>query len=163
VIFAVKSAYCVARAVEHANLFPTLIDRVSGSRLLVNAVCSVGLCRSCSCCSLGWGETAGYWLLLGGGIVKSVPCTAVIFWSIMHTHLSSNHSWFIHQSSLENTKIYLVAKQGETWREMSVNFSGEISLFILRSDLQHSVKSYDIGRRPCFLSEGIRTTDIYHS
>jgi hypothetical protein len=43
------------------------------------------------------------WLLLRGGIVKSVPWTAVIFWSVVHPCLSSNHSWFIYQSSLANT------------------------------------------------------------
>jgi hypothetical protein len=41
-----------------------------------------------------------YWLLLRGGIVQSVPCTAAIFWSILRPHLTSNHSWFIHQRSL---------------------------------------------------------------
>jgi hypothetical protein len=48
---------------------------------------------------------AGYWLLLRGGIVQSVLWTTATFWStsIVCPRLSSNHSWFIHQSSLTNT------------------------------------------------------------
>jgi hypothetical protein len=42
----------------------------------------------------------GNWLRCGGGIVESVPCTAAIFSSIVHPHLSSNRSSFIHQSCL---------------------------------------------------------------
>jgi hypothetical protein len=42
----------------------------------------------------------GYWILLESIIVQSVPCTAAIFWSIFSSHLSPNHSWFIHQSCL---------------------------------------------------------------
>lgn len=45
-IFALKSAFSAAAALEHANLLPTLTDkRVSQNRLLVNAICSVGLYR----------------------------------------------------------------------------------------------------------------------
>jgi hypothetical protein len=40
-------------------------------------------------------------LMLCGGIVQSVPYTATIFWSIVRPTLTSNHSWFIHQSSLK--------------------------------------------------------------
>jgi len=50
----------------------------------------------------GYRDT-GYWLLLRGGIIQSVSCTAAIFSSIVRPHMSSNHSWFIHQSSLANT------------------------------------------------------------
>jgi hypothetical protein len=39
-----------------------------------------------------------YSLLSQGGIVQSVPCTAVIFWYIVRPSPSSNHYWFIHQS-----------------------------------------------------------------
>jgi hypothetical protein len=42
-------------------------------------------------------------LLLRGGNVQSVPCTATILWSIVLPHLNSNHPRFIHQNSLENT------------------------------------------------------------
>jgi hypothetical protein len=45
-----------------------------------------------------------YWLLLQEVIIQSVPRTATIFWSIVRPHMSSNHSWFIHQSSMENTR-----------------------------------------------------------
>jgi hypothetical protein len=45
----------------------------------------------------------GYWLLLRGGIVQSVPCTAAIFWSTVRSQLSFNHPRFIQPSSLANT------------------------------------------------------------
>jgi hypothetical protein len=48
-------------------------------------------------------DLTGYWLLLPSGIVQSVPYTAAIFWFILLPHLSSNHSWFIHQRSIVNT------------------------------------------------------------
>jgi hypothetical protein len=32
-----------------------------------------------------------YWLLLWGGIVQSVSCTATVFSSIVRPHLSTNH------------------------------------------------------------------------
>jgi hypothetical protein len=35
---------------------------------------------------------------------------------------------WVHHSSLEVTSRHLVAKQGETWREMAVNFADEVSL-----------------------------------
>jgi hypothetical protein len=59
------------------------------------------------------------------GIAQSVPCTATIFSSVVRLHMSSNHSLFIHRNSLANTKRHVVAKEGETWREMSVRFAGE--------------------------------------
>jgi hypothetical protein len=37
-------------------------------------------------------DVAGYWLLLRGGVVESVPYTAAIFCSIVRLHLSYNHS-----------------------------------------------------------------------
>jgi hypothetical protein len=39
-----------------------------------------------------------------------------------------HHSSFIQRSSLAVTSRHLVAKQGETWREMAVNFADEVSL-----------------------------------
>jgi hypothetical protein len=41
--------------------------------------------------------TTSYWLLLPGGFVQSVPCTATILWSVVRPHLSYNHTWFIYQ------------------------------------------------------------------
>jgi hypothetical protein len=40
-------------------------------------------------------------LLLLGGIVQKRPIHCDHLWDIMLLHLSSNHSWFILQSSLE--------------------------------------------------------------
>jgi hypothetical protein len=51
------------------------------------------------------------WLLLRSGIVKSVPCTATIFRSIVLPHPSSNHSLFIHQCSLAAAETH-IAKHG---------------------------------------------------
>jgi hypothetical protein len=68
-----------------------------------------------------------YWLLLPGGILQSVPCTVAILWSVVCPHLKYDDSWFIYQSSLVNTSSHLVAKQGETWWEMSINFAGKLS------------------------------------
>jgi hypothetical protein len=45
-------------------------------------------------------QSWGYSLLLRGGIIQSIPYTAVILWSIVSPNLSFNYSWFIHQSSL---------------------------------------------------------------
>jgi hypothetical protein len=41
----------------------------------------------------------GYWVLLRCGVVESVPCNCNHLLTRC-SHLSSNHSWFIHQSSL---------------------------------------------------------------
>jgi hypothetical protein len=41
-----------------------------------------------------------YWLLLRGGFVQSIPCNCDHFLIYCAPHLSSNHSQFIHQSSL---------------------------------------------------------------
>jgi hypothetical protein len=59
-----------------------------------------------------------YLLPLRGDTVQSAPCTAAIFWTNVCPHLSSNNSWFIHQSCLKNyQQRHLVAKQGESYRE----------------------------------------------
>jgi hypothetical protein len=64
------------------------------------------------------------WLLLRSGIVKSVPQNCYHFIMCCASRLSSNHSWFIHQISLLwLQQRHLVAKRGEAWREMSVNFA----------------------------------------
>jgi hypothetical protein len=44
------------------------------------------------------------------------------------SHLSSNHSRFIHQSSQAVTSRHLVTKQGYIWREMAVNLADKVSL-----------------------------------
>jgi hypothetical protein len=62
-------------------------------------------------------------LLLWGGIVQSVHCNCNHLLIYCASHLSFNHSLFIHQDSLLwLQKRYLVAKRGKPWREMSVNF-----------------------------------------
>jgi hypothetical protein len=53
---------------------------------------------------------------------KASHATSTIFWSIVRPHLSSNHSWFIHQFLPWLQETHLVAKQGETWGEMAAEF-----------------------------------------
>jgi hypothetical protein len=61
------------------------------------------------------------------------------------SHLSSNHSRYIHHGFLLwLQQTHLVAKRGETWREMSENFAYRYPFHTSRV-LQHVVKSYDIG------------------
>jgi hypothetical protein len=69
---------------------------------------------------------ADFWLLLRGSIVHSVPCTATIFSSIVHPHLSSNHSWFIHQGSL----VIAVTPSSEAgiWVQVYLNLVDEVFL-----------------------------------
>jgi hypothetical protein len=69
-----------------------------------------------------------YWLLLESGVVQNIPCTATIFWPTVHPYLSSNYSWFNHKNSGKYLQRHLVATQEETWREMSVNLAGELSV-----------------------------------
>jgi hypothetical protein len=66
------------------------------------------------------------WLLLRGSIVQSVPCTSVIFWSILLPLISYNHSWFFHQSSL----VAAETPDSETgsWREIFLNLAYVVSL-----------------------------------
>jgi hypothetical protein len=65
----------------------------------------------------------GLWLLLRGGIIQSVPCNCDHFLIYYAPYLSSNHSRFIHQSSLFwLQQRYLVAKRRETGREMTTEF-----------------------------------------
>jgi hypothetical protein len=73
-----------------------------------------------------WLPCLYYWLLLRSDIVQSVPCTAVIFWSIVRSHLKSNLSWFIHQSSLLAAETH--SSEAGSWREMFLNLADEISL-----------------------------------
>jgi hypothetical protein len=53
-----------------------------------------------------------YSLLLQGGIVQSVPCTAAIFWSTVLRDLSSNHHVISSTSALLLQRRHLVVKQG---------------------------------------------------
>jgi hypothetical protein len=57
-------------------------------------------------------------LLLRGGIVHGIPCTTTTSDLLCVPHLSSNHSWFIHQSPLAVTSTHLIAKQGQTWQRI---------------------------------------------
>jgi hypothetical protein len=67
--------------------------------------CSLHCHHACCLQTESWNnKTRSYWLLLRDDTVQSVSCTATIFWAIVHPHLISNHSWFIQQISLENTK-----------------------------------------------------------
>jgi hypothetical protein len=88
--------------------------------------------------------STAYWLILRSGIIQSVPCTATILWSVVHPHLSSNYSWFIHQSSGKYQHRHLVAKEGGTWPEMEANFAYKC-LFSYLYDLYHAVKFCDMG------------------
>jgi hypothetical protein len=67
-----------------------------------------------------------YWLLLRGGIVKSVPCTAAILWSTVLPHLSSNHFCFIHHSPQVAAEIS--SSEAGIWREMSLNLTEVVYL-----------------------------------
>jgi hypothetical protein len=63
-----------------------------------------------------------YWSLLPGDI-QIVPCRCDHFLICCAPHLSSNHLWFIHQSSLVwLQQWHLVAMQGESMQEMAVKF-----------------------------------------
>jgi hypothetical protein len=81
-------------------------------------------------------KDAGYWLLLWGGIVQNAPCNCVHFLIYCAPNLCSNHSRFIHQSSLlwfQHT--YLVAKREEAGREMVPEFCRSVSLSHLKESL----------------------------
>jgi hypothetical protein len=86
-----------------------------------------------------------YWLLLQCSSLsyKNVPFTATISWHVVLPHLSYNHSRF-HPTEVSGKyqQRHLVAKQGETWREMSVNFAGELTLsYSVGFFFWHAVKS----------------------
>jgi hypothetical protein len=77
-----------------------------------------------------------YWLLLRGGIVQSVPCNCEHLMIYSAPHLNSNHSWFIHQSSLlSGCSRNLVAKRGETGREIDAEICLSVSLPYLKKSL----------------------------
>jgi hypothetical protein len=55
---------------------------------------------------------------LTGWYRKKRPWTGAICWSIVHPHLSSNHSWVTNQSTLANTSRHLAGnreKLGKKW------------------------------------------------
>jgi hypothetical protein len=73
-----------------------------------------------------------YWLLLRGGIVQSVPCNCNYFL----IYCASNHSRIIQQSSLFwLLQRHVVAKRGETGREMVAEFCLLLSLSYLKWSL----------------------------
>jgi hypothetical protein len=81
-------------------------------------------------------STSLYWLLLLGGIIQSVPCNCDHLLIYCAPCLRSNHSRFIHQSSLLwLQQKHIVAKRRETGLEMTVNFSYELSLSHLKRSL----------------------------
>lgn len=91
----------------------------------------------------------GNWLLLRGGIIPSVPCNCGHFPICWARHLSSNHSRFVHQSSLLwSQQRHLVAKRGGTRQEIPVNFAHKyLCLYIqvslkCRKILQHRPDSF---------------------
>jgi hypothetical protein len=55
---------------------------------------------------------------------------------------------------------HLVTKQGQTWRETSVNFDAEVSLILLR-DFYHAVRSYDMGPTALIPFRRKAATDFY--
>jgi hypothetical protein len=61
------------------------------------------------------------------------------FWSIVRPHLVYNHSWFVHQSSLD--KLPAEAASTEAWRKMAAEFCLRSISFILVGIF----KSYDMG------------------
>jgi hypothetical protein len=70
-----------------------------------------------------------YWLLVG---IRSVPCSCVHFPICWVPHMSSNHSWFNHQSSLLwLQQRHLVAKRGENWR-INCSWIFLVSISIIR-------------------------------
>jgi hypothetical protein len=95
-----------------------------------------------------------YWLLLRGGIIQTVPCTAVIFWSTVRPHLSPCHSWFIHEFSLENTSRHTYKRSRELARNV-LEFSRRSISVILRRVFLTSPKILRHG------AEGSRATDFY--
>jgi hypothetical protein len=58
------------------------------------------------------------------------PMNCNHFVIFVRLHPNSSHSWFIHQSSLENTRREETpsSESEETWREITVNFADEISV-----------------------------------
>jgi hypothetical protein len=98
-------------------------------------------------------STAGYRLLLRGGIIQSVPCTANIFRSIARPYLIYNHSWSIHLS-LANTSVANQEKLGEKSRWIFLTKCLSYSTGIL--NMGENLTTW--GPRLYFPSEGNRST-----
>jgi hypothetical protein len=78
-------------------------------------------------------EVGRWWyptVLLQGGIVQSILCTAAILWSIVYPHLISNNFWFMHQSS----QIAAETPSSETGslQEMPLNSADIVCVLLLR-------------------------------
>jgi hypothetical protein len=54
------------------------------------------------------------------------PLHCDYFWSVVRHHLSSDHSLFIHQSSLVVAEIH--CSEAGSWREMTLNWADVVSL-----------------------------------
>jgi hypothetical protein len=77
-----------------------------------------------------------YWLLLHGGIVKSVLCNCDCFLIYCEPHMSSNNSLFIHQSSLLRLQqTHMKAKRGKSRREIAAEFCLSVSLSYRKGSL----------------------------
>jgi hypothetical protein len=55
-----------------------------------------------------------------------------------------------------------VVKQGETWREMSVNFAEEVSVSYFAKTFNMQLNLTTWGRQLYFLSDLSRATDFHH-
>jgi hypothetical protein len=99
-------------------------------------------------------------LLLWSGIAQSVPCNCDHFLIHCNSHLSYNHSQFIHQRSLLwSQQRHLVAKRGET---DSWILCISISISIMpQGNFNMPLYLTTWGRRLYFRSEGSRATDFY--
>jgi hypothetical protein len=68
----------------------------------------------------------GYWLLLRGVIIQSVPMHCCHFINHFASCASSNRSSFIHQSSVVTAEI--PSSEAGSWREMPLNLVDVTSL-----------------------------------
>jgi hypothetical protein len=102
---AVRSRRLTAWATEwpssiHVCLYRIHLNLRTCYQRICPLICDIGIRKICQ---RRITQLTHYCLLLRGGIVQSVPCTAAIFWFTVRPHVSSNHSWLIHQSTLANT------------------------------------------------------------
>jgi hypothetical protein len=93
-------------------------------------------------------------------LYKASRATAINFLSVVLSHLSSNHSQFIHQSSLFwLQQRHLVAKRGESGLEIAAEFCQSASL-IPQGFFNMPWNLMKWGRRLYFPFEGNRATDF---
>jgi hypothetical protein len=102
-----------------------------------------------------------YWLLLRGGIVQSVPCTAAVSDLLCVTvgvliipDLSTRALWQIATDTPSSELGRHLARNVREFCQRNVSF-------ILRRVLWYAVKSYDMVRRLFFSSEGNRAAKFY--